>query len=302
MIQKMCLGTVQFGMKYGINNKYGQPTKQDVFEMIDISIERGIRILDTASAYGEAEELIGEYLSKRKNENNIQVISKLRPNLIELETLSVENVILKEIETSIKKMNIEKLDGYLLHTPQNFYDKRIIESLIKAKEKNLISNMGVSVYEYEDAINVVNSDYIDYIQIPYSIFDQRIDTEEFFESAKKNNVKIFARSAFLQGLITMDPRQIPKNLEEVKHYLDIYDLIIQDYGISRIQGAILYVYDNPNVDYLVFGVDNKNQLVENLDIVENIKVREEFRDRIKKELSNIGRSIIFPSLWSKKER
>ncbi|NQT66476.1 MAG: aldo/keto reductase [Actinobacteria bacterium] len=124
--------------------------------------------------------------------------------------------------------------------------------------------MGVSIYELEDAINVVNSGLVDYIQVPYSILDQRINSTDFFEQAQKNNVTVFTRSAFLQGLIMMEDGDIPDHLSYARNYLKMYNDIINEYGISRLEGAIHFVYDNNNIDYLVFGVDNKEQLIEDI--------------------------------------
>lgn len=300
MNNKLCLGTVQFGLDYGINNKRGKPIKEDVFEMLDTAIYRGIDIFDTAVAYGNAEELLGEYVCKRACKNKVNIISKLKPNLIDESCKNPEFIVEEEIKKSLTKMNIDILEGYLLHTPTNFYDKGIMEGLIRSKEKGLVKNIGVSIYEFEHALDVVKSGMVDYIQIPYSIFDQRMDNGEFFEKAKDNNVKVFARSAFLQGLILMNENDIPEHLEHVKRYLKIYDNIIKEYGISRVEGAIKFSYNNPNIDYLVFGVDNKEQLLQNIDISENLKVDDMCIKKIKEALVDIEKSIIFPSLWARR--
>jgi len=66
--------------------------------------------------------------------------------------------------------------------------------------------------------------------------------------------------------------------------------------ISRLEGAIHFVYDNNNVDYLVFGVDNKEQLIEDIEIAKSKKIDSECIDKIKKVFLNVEKSIIFPSL------
>lgn len=299
MSNRLCLGTVQFGLDYGINNKRGKPTKANVFEMLDIAIDRGIRVFDTAVAYGNAEELLGEYIISRGYKNKMNIISKLRPNLIDESCKDPQYIVEEEIKKSMIRMNIDVLDGYLLHTPTNFYNQGIMEGLSRSKEKGLVKNIGVSIYEYNHAMDVVKSGIVDYIQVPYSIFDQRMENGDFFEQVRKNNVKVFARSAFLQGLITMNSNEIPEYLNHAKRYLKMYDEIIKKYGITRIEGAINFVYNNPNVDFLVFGVDNKQQLMQDIDIVKKISIKDEFIQDIKEILSNVEKSIIFPSLWAK---
>lgn len=300
MANKLCLGTVQFGMNYGINNKKGQPPKKNVFEMLDIAIEKGISVFDTAAAYGCAEDLFGEYIAERGYRNKIKIISKLRPNLINEDCKKPQAVVEEEIKKSLMKMNIDILDGYLLHTPTDFYNSGIMEGLKRSKEKELVKNIGVSIYELEHAVDVVKSGLVDYIQVPYSIFDQRMDKGDFFESAKKNNIKVYARSAFLQGLVLMNENEIPRHLEHVKEYLKKFDEIIKDYGVTRLEAAIDFTYDHPGVDYWVFGVDNKEQLLQDIEIVTKERLTDEYLKKIKQVLSNIEKSIIFPSLWAKK--
>ena len=73
---ELCLGTVQFGMKYGINNTLGQPSEENVFEMLDTAFENGIRVIDTARAYGTAETVLGRYFASGKNVYTVKIISK----------------------------------------------------------------------------------------------------------------------------------------------------------------------------------------------------------------------------------
>lgn len=299
MNNRLCLGTVQFGLDYGVNNKVGKPNKSVVFEMLDIAVDRGILYIDTAAAYGNAEELLGEYLLSRGGKSKFEIISKLRPNLIDNQSKNCEDIIEKEIAKSLRKMNIEVLNGYLLHTPSNFYDSRIIEGLVRCKEKGLVKNIGVSIYKFNHAMDVVDSDIVDYIQVPYNIFDQRMEHDHFFEIAKKNKVKVFARSAFLQGLLLMDSNNLPQYLKHAKVYLDQFDDVLQKYNMSRDEGAIIFSYQNPKIDYLVFGVDNCEQLIRNIDLMEMNECKQDFIQEIKERFYNIDESIIFPSLWEK---
>lgn len=298
---KLCLGTAQFGFKYGISNKIGQPSKEKVFEMLDYAIENDIEYFDTATAYGEAEEIIGEYIKKRRLNKSINIISKLKPNTINEISNDNRKILRDQIEGSLKKLNIEVLDGYLLHTPTNFYDESTIEELLQCKKDGLVKNIGVSIYEVEHALDVVSCEKIDYIQIPYSVFDQRLNNTSFFEIAKKNNVEVFARSAFIQGLILMDNNHIPQNLEIAKDYLKIFDEIIKHHNISRVEAAMLFSYNNSNIDYLVFGVDNLAQLKQNINLI-NAKINfKECMNQLLANFKNVEKNIIIPSLWAKEK-
>lgn len=300
MVNKLCLGTVQFGFKYGINNKYGQPSRPEVFKMMDYARYNGIEYYDTAVAYGEAEEVLGEYVKKRNLNSKIKIISKLKPNTIDEAASNNGNIVRDQIQGSISRLNVEVLEGYLLHTPTNFYNESTIEELYKCKKDGLVKNIGVSIYETEHALDVVSSGKVDFIQIPYSVFDQRLNNTDFFQIAKKNNVKVFARSCFIQGLILMESNEIPENLSAAKQYLDMFDKIISRYQLTRLQAALLFSHNNSGIDYVVFGVDNIEQLKENIEIVKNGSDIEKCLDELLSNFKDVDKSIIIPSLWSKK--
>lgn len=295
---RLCLGTVQFGLNYGINNRRGKPSKDEVFAMLDKAVDSGISCIDTAAAYGNAEELLGEYGMARKD---VKVVSKLKPNLIDEKCLDPEKLIEDQIKGSLKRLKMDVLDGYLLHTPENFYDERVVQGLMKCREKGLIRHLGVSVYETQQALDVVKSGLVDYIQIPFNVFDQRLNKTDFFKIARENNVTVFARSAFLQGLILMEEERIPEYLAIAKQYLRDFDQVIEKYGFSRTQAALLFSYTNPDIDYVVFGVDDIKQLTENIDISRSNVDFQECRGELVCYFENVSKKIIFPSLWAKAE-
>lgn len=297
-MSELCLGTVQFGMKYGVNNTLGQPTLEQSFSMLDQAIESGIKVIDTARAYGEAEEILGKYFRDRKSANKVKVISKLCPNIIENGEKDVLGVVRREIEGSLDRLSIEKLDGYLLHTPEYIYNKDILGALELAKKEKLVDNIGVSIYEIEHGEEAIRSGVVDYVQLPYSILDQRGAKLMFFEHAKKAGIKVFTRSAFLQGLYTMKLENIPQHLQGAVSYLKEYEQIIRDFNLSKMESLIQFVKYEEYIDYLVFGVDTREQLIQDISIFNNTKVNIDFINTVKKTFLDIDKSIIFPSLWS----
>ena len=96
----MILGTVELGMAYGINNTQGKPSLEKSFEVLDFAWDGGIRELDTASAYGDSEKIIGMYQSAR----NIQfrVDTKLP---VELDTTTKHNNKTQQQNTTTKHNN-----------------------------------------------------------------------------------------------------------------------------------------------------------------------------------------------------
>lgn len=291
-MSKLCLGTVQLGMKYGVNNELGrQPTEEESFAVLRAAKKGGVEFLDTASAYGEAETLLGRFDVENVG---FHVISKLRP-WGQQETS--EEAVLLEIESSLQRLKMKRLYGYMLHRSEDMQNEEIVHGMILARESGYTEHIGVSVYEPEEALSVVQSGVWDIIQIPYNVLDQRLDETDFFEIAKKNHVTVFARSAFLQGLLLMDPEHLPIHLQKARPYIEKFRQIIAKNHYTPEEGAILYSYCHPGIDYVVFGVDTEKQLVKNIEVC---KKAEDF-NACWKELdgvfSGLPREIIVPSLW-----
>lgn len=296
---KLCLGTVQFGMNYGVNNQIGrQPTWNESFEMLDYALENSIDTIDTARAYGEAELILGEYFKNRKDKkNNINVISKLRPNVID-EGVDIKKVVMEECKNTLLRLNLEKLNGYLLHTPEYVYNDEIVSVLCELKKQRYVDNIGVSIYDLKEGIVAINTGVVDYIQLPYSVLDQRGSKEEFFRKAKQEKITVFTRSAFLQGLFMMDEDNIPKHLNHAISFIKIFDEVRKKYGLSKVEALITFVNSEKDIDYLVFGVEKKEQLIEDIDVYNKEIDAKDFVNEIKEKINNVDKSIIFPSLWS----
>ena len=101
---KLVLGTVQFGLDYGVNNQSGQVQQSEVNKILQLAKESGIKKIDTSSAYGTSESVLGKSLS----ENNLQfhIISKYPQS---------ENSVAAIFASSLEKLQQKKLYGYLVH-------------------------------------------------------------------------------------------------------------------------------------------------------------------------------------------
>lgn len=295
---KLCLGTVQFGMQYGVNNQIGrQPTWEESFEMLDYAIDNGIDTIDTASAYGEAELILGSYFKKCARQNEIKVISKLRPNVVE-PGVQVEKTVQAECKASLQKLGLVRLNGYLLHTPEYIYNEDILNALLQLKKDGYVENIGVSIYDLKEGYAAIDTGVVDYIQLPYSILDQRGMKEEFIPKAKKAGIKVFTRSAFLQGLFMMKREAIPKHLQRAVPYLDTINIIINQYDTDMVSAILQFVKKEENIDYLVFGVETRQQLEEDILKAGQNSVSDECILQLKEQIDNVSQSIIFPSLWA----
>ncbi|MBI4087892.1 aldo/keto reductase [Candidatus Kaiserbacteria bacterium] len=250
---RLVLGTAQLGMEYGVANTRGAPSKDEAFAILDAAREATINTFDTAPAYGVAEDILGEWMRERAVADSSYVVTKLKGD----DPATVKN----DMKSSLSRLRLERLDGCLLHAPENMYDANVMNSLHEAKKAGLTSHIGVSVYDETDALHALELG-MDYIQVPYNAFDQRLDNTDFFDQAKKKRVTVFARSPFLQGLLLMEPERLPRHLAHARVYLEQFIDIAAKYGLSQLEAALGFAYYHSRADHIVFGVERVEQLEE----------------------------------------
>lgn len=295
---KLALGTVQFGMDYGIQGGT-QPSKEAVSEMLSIALDKEIDHFDTASAYGNAEEVLGGFREKNPDKGNkMHIISKLSPRAFyEKPKGQWKDIILENINRSLEKLKVSKLEAFLFHNAEYIFDETSVKALYSACEENLTSKIGVSIYTPGEAMKALEYDEIKAIQIPYNVFDQRLDKCGFFEEAEKKGVEIYARSSLLQGLMLMEPEHLPKRMRFAKGHLERYRSICKEYKISPLKAAVGYAGNHPGIDYIVFGVDNKVQLSEYLSMREE-RIPEDMVKVLHKEFEVVEERLVNPVLWN----
>lgn len=298
---ELCLGTVQFGMDYGIRGQK-QPSVELAVQMLDYATQNGINNIDTANAYGTAEDVVGEFLKKKTiPREDLFIISKFRPNLLdEADEDQYYDIMKANLENTLSRLHIDYLDSYLLHSARYVWNDAIIDTLNRMKIEGYVKHVGVSVYETDEAKKCIERPNVDFMQLPYSIFDQRMKADGVFELAKKaeHPTQIHSRSAFIQGLILMKEDEVPDFLKKAKPIVRKIDELCQQYEVSRIELAMSYVKRQDSISHLVFGVDNIEQLKENIALFEN-SLPNEIIDEISKEFMDIDTDIVMPSLWKR---
>lgn len=294
----LCLGTAQLGMKYGINNKVGKLQKEAVFDILDTAMENYIAVWDTASIYGEAEELLGDYLSKHADTTqDVKIISKQCNPVEGLDCLEIERSIREELQSSLEKLHRQCLDGYLLHSYREIDNPNTTRVLCDLRDEGLVRKIGVSVYEIDEAEKAVEEGVIDYLQMPCSIFDQRGLTSGVFHKAKERGITVFTRSAFLQGLLMMGEDEIPGYIAGIKPYIRKFEELLFQYGIERKHAVLKYILAQDLIDYMVFGIESREQLQEIVKEINTEPLPAIFMKEIRDCFNDISTDLILPINW-----
>ena len=289
-ISKLSLGTVQFGLNYGIANISGQPTQDEVNKIVNYVIDNGITCFDTAQAYGDSEIVLGQTIESKEN---IFLISKLKSE--KFQNNSIENVLY-----SLQNLGKKSLFGLLLHDSTLLYSwkEKNSEDIKILKEKELIKYFGVSIYTSEDFDLAIKNDDITFIQIPFSVFDLRAIHEKWFERAKEKGKLIFIRSIFLQGLLLMNINEVPEKLTKAKQHLEIFEQFAFELNMSKSELALSFVETIAKNSILLFGCDTLEQAKENIKSYEEIKQLDiALVEEIIESFSSVSEDIYLPTRW-----
>ena len=195
-MRRIVLGTVQFGLDYGINNKIGKPGDDEVKSILDYAFANNIRFLDTAEAYGNSHERIGEYHAYSNNKFN--VITKFSNSRLDL-----PKNITQRIRRHLEILNVDSIYCYMFHNYDDFckYFKVFKRELLELKKVGLIKKIGVSLHYNTNVNEVIRSEDIDLIQLPFNLLDNRSKREAMFLKARERGVEIHTRSTFLHGTV-----------------------------------------------------------------------------------------------------
>lgn len=287
----MILGTVQLGLNYGINNTKGKPSEQEAFDILEIAHDNGITTLDTAEAYGESTQVIGAFHKKYPNKI-FNVITKL-----DAQFLLTKGDLYRKVKESCKTLNVNEIHGYMFHNFESFKKNSIFfEELLEAKKQGLVKKIGVSLFSNFE-LKTILKEYsdIDFIQLPFNLFDNELKRKKHLEKAKQKNIEIHTRSVFLQGLFFKDIKELSKTLSPFKEPLELIHEISKESDINLGYLALNYALEKEYIDHVLIGVDSKEQLNLNL---QNLKEKKQIPHSRIDEILIINEELLNPTNWN----
>ncbi len=274
---RLALGTVQFGLNYGISNSIGKPSIHGIEEILNLAHQSNIDLLDTANAYGVAEQVIGKIHGER-----FDIVTKFLPE-------SQNGLFENQFQGSLEKLKVESICGLLAHRPMDVVDNpEIWNKMQELKENQKVKKIGFSFDRPEEYDAVVKKSFRpDLVQVPYNYFDDRFF--DIINELKDNGCEIHVRSAYLQGLFFTNTSKLPLFFDDVKGVITN----LQNIHHELLPSALLkFVLDNDSVDKVVIGIQNKQQLQNTLESLTRAPILEKLTKKINSK-------ILQPSLWPK---
>ena len=258
-MSKIALGTVQFGLDYGVANVGGRPTLSEVENILSLANNYSINTLDTAPDYGKSEQVLGKI-----GVRDCQIITK-----IESLTLGVDGVI-KSFKQSLDNLKVDGVDGLLIRAKyiQEKEIKSLYKELEKLKKDKLIGKIGFSAYSSEQVEFLLSNFDFDLIQVPFNVFDDRLIRSGQLQALNNKGVEVHARSVFLQGVL-LNFDNLPKYFKTWEKQFNKYQAMVKESGMSLLEYALNFALNIPEIDKILVGVNSERQLKE---IIQAVKV------------------------------
>jgi len=301
---RLTLGTVQLGMPYGIANRSGMPSENESRLLLQNAIDAGISAVDTARAYGVAEERLGALLSAAYRDR-ISIITKLDV-LSEIPDSAPRDWVRSAVDASVYRscnaLRAKRIDTLLLHrwAHHDAWNGAAWGRLLEMKQDGLLEVIGASVSNPVEAIAALDDAHLGHLQCPVNILDWRWRSEAFLQAVQRRpDVIIHARSVLLQGLLSLEPAAWPRMSGfDARSLCSMLDKIASDFGrLDRIDLCLAYVRALPWVTSLVIGMEHSDQLRVNLRYMQTPPLDTDQVGLIQDSLPHVSEMILNPAQW-----
>ncbi len=287
---KLALGTVQFGLAYGVANNSGQVSVDAAREIVGYAASAGIDTLDTAIAYGNSESCLGQV-----GVDGLKVISKLPPLPEQVDDVAAW--VQQQLRASLARLGIATLDGLLLHRPADLlgpYGAALATALDAVVQAGQAKAVGISIYDPEELDHIWPVWQPQLIQSPFNVFDQRLSSSGWLSRLAAARVRVHVRSAFLQGLLLMSAAQRPAYFQPWQPVLAQWDAWCAQQQLTPLQATLAFAQSFAEIERVVVGVDSVAQLEQIVQAAQSI-VNTDWQ-----HWAQADRALIEPSRWQLK--
>jgi len=287
MKNKIILGSANFNQIYGIKKNFIK--KKEIKKSFKLALKNNIKIIDTSPLYNKSEKIIGLL-----NNNKFKIISKIPKIPQNIKKKNIKKWLKLKAINSLKNLKIKKFECLLLHRVDSLLSENgneIYKNIKNMKTIGLTNKIGISIYDFNILDKILRKFKFDLIQAPFNILDQRLVTTGWLKKLKKRKIKVYARSIFLQGILLLKHNQLPEKLKKLNKNLIIWENWLKKNNLSALQVCLSFVLNQRQLDGIIVGYNNKNQLNQ---ILKQKKMKSSFSIP---NLNISNRKLIDPRAW-----
>ena len=256
MKNKIILGSANFDQIYGIKKNFIK--KSEIKKLFNLALKNKIKTIDTSPLYNKSEKIIGLL-----NNNRFKIISKIPKPPKNIKRENIKKWLKQKVMISLKNLRIKKFECLLLHNVNSLLYKNgdeIYKGIRNMKINGLTSKIGVSIYDFNVLDKILKKFKFNLIQAPFNILDQRLVEKGWLKKLKKRKIEVHARSIFLQGILLLKHNQLPKKLIKLSKKLVMWENWLKKNKFSSLQVCLSFVLNQRQLDGIVVGYNNTNQL------------------------------------------
>lgn len=256
-VAKLGLGTVQWGMPYGVTNREGMTPPGEVAHILAAARAVGVRTLDTAALYAQAEVVLGQ-----QDIAAFDVVTKTPRFATGRISNDQADALVATFHQSLQRLRQERVHGLLLHHAADLVapgGELLLNAMRALKSAGLVSRIGVSVYDASQLEAVLDVFRPDIVQLPLNVFDRRLVDDGSLARLGSLGVEVHARSAFLQGLLLMGTDELPAYFAPIRPLLVRWHAACSEQGMTPVQAALAFVRELPGVSVCLVGVQDRAQ-------------------------------------------
>lgn len=257
-MNRLALGTVQFGCAYGVANTSGRMNSEEAALILSRAAEFGVDTLDTAVVYGDSEKRLGEI-----GVSSWRLVTKLPQ--IPPHCADVEAWVNDVFKGSLARLGVDRVYGLHMHHPADLFGvfgEQLFSVIKDLKCNGYVEKIGVSIYEPKELERIWENCRFDMVQAPFSVVDRRLDSSGWLTKLKKDGVEVHVRSVFLQGLLLMTRAQMPVYFSRWKCLWTNWERWLKEQHLTPLEACLGFVYSKEEIDRIVVGVDNLRHLDE----------------------------------------
>ncbi|MCA1808982.1 MAG: aldo/keto reductase [Kiritimatiellia bacterium] len=291
----LTLGTVQFGMEYGIANSSGRPDQRTVCDILACAAAGGVNCLDTAAAYGASEEVLGRALHDTGLAQAMIVVTKVQPIPPDLDVHAVAAFIEQSVTRSLQQLRLETLPLCLFHREQDY---RYLDELCRLRARGLVRYTGVSADSLpQPARDMAAAGRVDALQLPMNIIDRRHEQSGVLDLAAERGLCVFVRSVYLQGLLLMPEKKVMPALADVLPVRRKLQQLAQEAGMGMDELAVRYILSLRGVSSVITGVETVEQMRRNAGLCARGGLPADMLADIRRMVPELPEFVLTPKLW-----
>ena len=267
---------------------YGSFDESHIVDAVHLALDKGINLFDTAEGYGfgRSEALLGKALRGKRDQALVVTKVGIYREQGEWFRDASRQRIMTSIETSLKALETDYVDVYLVHWPDpNHPFDETMAVMEEVRKQGKTRFIGVSNFSSEQIALAQQGGSIDVVQYGYHMFDRRL--ERFvFSTVREHDFGLMTYGSLAHGLLTgaftkdtkfpeddwrhsgkafslplWSPDVLPRNIDVVAELTEI----AAEFGKSSAQLALRWVLSNPLVGVALVGFRHTNEVRLNLD-------------------------------------